>query len=291
MKEGILRLDSRNRRRINNCPCGKSNKDGKFVPYIGYVKFGFCHSCGENFLPNKTENWASRAWRPKLNEPIEYIPKKLFDESFSLPGESNFTYCLKNLFGNENVKHLINEYKIGQSDAWPGATVFWYIDAENKIRDGKIMLYCKQTLNRIKEPRNYITWVHTKERLLNTSIESVLFGEHLLEKYPEKRIAIVESEKSAVVASLFFPDFIWLATGGLGNLSAYKLKGLRRRYITLFPDLGAYGNWLQKTKQFDKSFKIHVDDFLERNANALERSNKYDLADYLLKFNLKDFKK
>ena len=40
------------------CLCGKSNKDGKFVPWMntetGNVlsEFGYCHSCDEQFFPN-----------------------------------------------------------------------------------------------------------------------------------------------------------------------------------------------------------------------------------------------
>ena len=36
---------------VKHCPCGKSNKDGKFVPYIEYENKGYCHGCGETFLP------------------------------------------------------------------------------------------------------------------------------------------------------------------------------------------------------------------------------------------------
>lgn len=41
-----------------------------------------------------------------------------------------------------------------------------------------------------------------------------LFGEHLLKKYPNKTVALVESEKTAIICSALMPDYIWLATGG-----------------------------------------------------------------------------
>ena len=50
MNEQSYILDKK-RFRVKHCPCGKDNKDGKFVPYVGYENKGYCHSCGEIFLP------------------------------------------------------------------------------------------------------------------------------------------------------------------------------------------------------------------------------------------------
>lgn len=41
-----------------------------------------------------------------------------------------------------------------------------------------------------------------------------LFGEHLLPLYPDKPVALVESEKTAVICSGLMPRFLWRATGG-----------------------------------------------------------------------------
>jgi hypothetical protein len=53
-----LKFD-KNRFRVKFCPCSKDNKDGKFVPYVGFENKGYCHSCGETFLPElpKAEQW------------------------------------------------------------------------------------------------------------------------------------------------------------------------------------------------------------------------------------------
>jgi hypothetical protein len=53
-----LKLNSKERFKIETCPCGKSNKDGKFVPFEGHTKFGFCHSCSETILPNDLSTFA-----------------------------------------------------------------------------------------------------------------------------------------------------------------------------------------------------------------------------------------
>ena len=80
-----------------------------------------------------------------------------------------------------------------------------------------------------------------------------------------------------------------MATGGIGNLSYSKLKALIGRKIILFPDLCAYDKWLQIVEPLDKWFKITVSDYLEKNASAYEKLEKYDLADYLLTLDKSDF--
>ena len=58
--EPLLKLElDKKRFRVKHCPCGKDNKDGKFVPYVGHENKGYCHSCGETFLPElpKVEQW------------------------------------------------------------------------------------------------------------------------------------------------------------------------------------------------------------------------------------------
>jgi hypothetical protein len=56
--------------------------------------------------------------------------------------------------------------------------------------------------------------VENTGRLLPPEFESrqCLFGEHLLID-KTKPVAIVESEKTAVIASAYKPEFIWFAMG------------------------------------------------------------------------------
>jgi|GEM_PF-4683846 len=59
-------------------------------------------------------------------------------------------------------------------------------------------------------------------------------------------IGVVESEKTAVIASIFFEDYVWIATGGCMNLRFHELLRLAgRRQITLFPDSTHYSTWSQ----------------------------------------------
>jgi hypothetical protein len=87
---------------------------------------------------------------------------------------------LIDLFGAEIVSELVNSYFIATSKLWKGATVFWQIDAEGKIRTGKIMLYNPTTGKRVKEPFNHISWVHKALKEPEYELKQCLFGEHLI---------------------------------------------------------------------------------------------------------------
>ena len=77
---------------------------------------------------------------------------------------------------------------------------------------------------------------------------------HLLNSDKNKSIALVESEKSAIIASIAFPEFIWMATGGLMNLKYDLLKPLAGRRVILFPDAGCYDIWNEKVKDYLRIF-------------------------------------
>ena len=46
-----------------------------------------------------------------------------------------------------------------------------------------------------------------------------LLGKYLLPLFPEKPVALVESEKTAIICAGLIPKFIWLATGGKSQRS------------------------------------------------------------------------
>jgi hypothetical protein len=276
-------IEEQERFKIETCPCGKSNKDGKFVPFEGYKKFGFCHSCAKTIFPEESKLAEVDFIVPIRSKPEPlYIPMHYLIKSIRRFDNNKFLHFLQVTFGIEKTNKVIEMYKIGDAKTWFGSTIFWQIDKNNNVRTGKIMLYNKNNGKRVKKPYEHINWVHSKLNIANDKIDKCFFGEHLLNHFPDKTIAIVESEKTAIIASFFFPNLIWMATGGISNLSYSKLKSLIGRKIILFPDLCAYDKWLQIIQPLDKWFKITVSDYLEKNASSEEKLQKYDLADYLL---------
>lgn len=98
------------------------------------------------------------------------------------------------------------------------------------------------------------TTVHKLMNLGDNLPPQCLFGEHLLPDYPDMTVAIVESEKTAMIASGVFGDCITLACGGCGNLTATMCEPLRGRDVVLFPDNGKFNEWREKGKQMRHLF-------------------------------------
>jgi hypothetical protein len=188
---------------------------------------------------------------------------------------------------------LIARYHIGTSDHWSGATIFWQIDKRGNIRSGKIMLYNPNTGRRVKEPINHITWVHKVLKLKDFELQQCLFGEHLLKLYPDMSVGIVESEKTAVVASVYLPQFIWLAVGSCNDLNEAKCRPLEGRKVFLFPDLNGFEKWNVKSRELSLKIpgsRFVISDLLEKQGTEAERSQGLDLADYLVRCDRQLFK-
>ena len=81
---------------------------------------------------------------------------------------------------------------------------------------------------------------------------------------PLPPVAQVEAEKTAVICSAVFPEFLWLATGGFSQFND-RLNILRGRKVVAFPDLGGYDKWVAKVRNYPK-LDITVSDYLERIA-------------------------
>lgn len=253
-------------------------------------------NCGYHYTPkqyfqdnninieNKYFAPRSRTVQPSKPKSISSINNSIFKKSLQGYGKNSFVNFLIKRFGTETTTKAIERYFLGTSKHWNGSTIFWQIDIKGRIRTGKIMLYGAESGKRIKEPFNHIHWVHSLLKIEAYVLEQCFFGEHLL-KDKIKPIAIVESEKTAIICSMYLADFIWLAVGSLTNLNKSKCDVLRGRNVVLFPDLNGFEKWSVKAKEF--GFK--VSDLLERKATNEQKAKGLDIADYLLNFDIKDF--
>lgn len=75
-----------------------------------------------------------------------------------------------------------------------------------------------------------------------------LFGCHLLPRYPQAVVNVVESEKTALIMATRYGDFdkqLWLACGGLNFLKLDMLQPLvdQGRTVWLWPDKDGASNW------------------------------------------------
>lgn len=221
--------------------------------------------------------------RPAPVEP-SYISSAIVEASLSHYDKNPLYRYLCGVFGTEETVRLFNLYRIGTSAKWGGSTIFWQTDETGKVHTGKIMLYDSSTGRRVKEPQAYVSWAHSELRLPNFHLQQCLFGQHLLPLHPDRTVFIVESEKTAVIASHYMPDVLWLATGGKnGCFNSQTIDALRGRDVILLPDLGATDAWRDKLPMLRPVCRsVAVSTMLEDMATDEQRSQGLDIADFLL---------
>jgi hypothetical protein len=258
-------------------------------------------ACGYHYPPRDyfAGNKPVNSSQPVAAKPFDTLPRHLVDDTTKEYERNNFVQFLTRCFDERTAMRLAGLYKIGTSKHWPGATIFWQIDADDRIRTGKVMLYNRTDGHRVKQPFNHVTWSHTllspKSKVASpkSGIDSGLqtqdfrlkqcfFGEHLLKTDPYKTVAIAESEKTAIICTNFYPKYIWLAAGSMEGLSREKCKVLKDRRVILFPDVNGYGKWRMKAREMNLRYvasRFSVDDTLERVASDEERARGIDMAD------------
>lgn len=270
-------------------------KESKLTYQTNEYKYFGADNCPVVFTPGKQPK------EPPVIKPTDYIPANLFKASLQEYDRNNFVKYLTGLFGLEITNQLITRYFIGTSkhkhinkefpghQSESGSCIFWEIDTNGKIRTGKIMLYNPETGKRVKQPFNHVSWVHNWINQPKYELLQCFFGEHLLQD-KTMPVAIVESEKTAIIASVYLPRFIWLAAGMKGGLNIDKCSILKGRNVTLFPDIKAYSDWTKKANKLSDIARVRVSDLLESKASPAEREQGLDIADYLIRFDWQQFR-
>lgn len=223
-------------------------------------KYGKCdrvNNCGHEFFP-----WQDVGFIHPDTNTAKQISSIQIEQKFV--GYTNFTATqsgfesntllewLVERFDPVVVNMLVKEYKVGSIG--DGDTVFWQINQEGKVCNGIRYTYLSNGHRDKSRPPSYL---YTAQHGYNTC----LFGEHLLGKYAKDNIvAIVESEKTAIIGSAFYPEFIWLASNGSNGLSNRKIQVLRERKVMLVPDLDKAGrSSFQKSKDNLEAIGCKVD--------------------------------
>ena len=270
------------------CPsCGRRKCFTRYIDqttgkYIG-ESCGKCdhdNSCGYHYSPRQYFHDHPTAERPKSKscKPTPPPPPKpLCTMSMdyvvrSRSHESEFMKWFAIVSPTDALKRVYDDYLIGATK--DHGVIFWQIDIEQRVRSGKIMHYAADG-HRKGNP----TWTHASliyNRLMSDdwTLSQCFFGEHLL-KDSKKTVCVVESEKTALVCSAFYPQFTWIATGGCAQLTVEKCRVLRGRKVIVYPDSGKYEEWaakMKKTEGIDYSI-----------VSALERyPGNTDIADIII---------
>lgn len=290
------------------CPaCGGKHCFTRYVDENGellHESVGRCDhesSCGYHYTPKEyfqDHPQTATEWKPDINYkpyqkprpeptlPLCTIQQLYVNHSLKLDYDSNLTLFLKTIIKQSALDAVLQDYKVGVTKNRD--TIYFQIDTQNRCRTGKIMKYDRTTGHRIKDDAtsNKITWVHsilkTQGKLPSEwTLSQCLFGEHLLPKYPDKIIALVESEKTAIICATLMSKYLWIATGGKSQLSETRLAVLKGRKVIAFPDVDAYGYWKEKLS-FIIGLSVTVSDYLERTATQEERDAHIDIADRLM---------
>ncbi|GJM61176.1 DUF6371 domain-containing protein [Persicobacter diffluens] len=286
------------------CPsCGKK---AKFVRYYNFEKdeylpeqYGRCdrqESCGYHLIPEKSF-WIKKPDPPILKRAAnEETPKKFIPKPkhtlpthlchSSLHGQDNFTKGIQQLFGNRAAQKVLNNFLIGTSPLWQGATIFWQMDADLRLKAGKVMQY-GQDLKRVKtNGHSRINWVHSllkKEDKLNPNfeLEQCFFGEHQLHQIgTHDEIVITESAKNAVLGWLWMPQYIWLSSEGANGLKIEKCSPLLGRTVYLLPDFSEQcrADWYEKGHEIAQH--LHINFRLLQIGETINDGS--DIADLIL---------
>jgi hypothetical protein len=275
------------------CP---SCKKKRFVRYIEIATkklapshFGKCDradNCGYiNYPTEWGGNFSTIHVKKEVKTYNHYLPIALIQPTLKLYQQNNFVQYLYSKFAESEVKNAITTYKIGTATTFKSATLFWLVDIEQKLRSGKIMQFDKYSGKRVRQPKVKIDWVHSqlkRKNILpkNFRLKQCLFGEHLVNHFKKcnKKIAITESEKSAIIMSIIFPKYLWLACGSNDEIKLSKLLAIKSRDIILYPDKSCFAQWQSKANELNElGFHIVVSGLLE----TIDIENGADLVDLL----------
>ena len=276
-----IRKFERNRYIANAyCPCGRSNRSGKFATEKGFagLPVGHCFSCDKDYWNENTNIQVSTSDRQTVE--INYCNHywEEMSKTFDANLESSFAKYLVKMFGEDEAAEVVERYLLGNIK---GDVIFWQVDREDNVRAGKVIAYDTNG-KRKKYSNSGNLWMHKKGEC---QLRQCFFGDHLIPDN-DKPIAIVESAKSACIMSIKNPDYIWLSAESLGGLSLEKCESVKEFDVTLYPDQGAYDQWNEKAKAYD----FQISKYCEFWYKAGIIKAKDDIADYYLtKHSLSDY--
>lgn len=276
--------------------CPKCGRKKCFTMYLDEnntpagEQYGICDhvkECGYRLYPTGTINNSDL-------EPVIVAKKEAFfydtetASAFNIKKyENGLIRFLLTKFQKSELEQILNNYFIGSVN---DGIIFWQIDENYKIHRGKIMWYNPDGhRTKVKDQTGgeyakiSMMWKFLNRKQENEP-EMCYFGQHLTSLYPDKPVAIVESEKTCLIGSLIEPDFNWIATLSINNFQSYRLNFLKnfKNYVFVFPDRDGYPAWKEKTAQILNlmpGLRISVNDFILEYGKEKE-----DLADVFLRF-------
>lgn len=220
---------------------------------------------------------------PKVQEYLDCMMERCLQ--MHIPNNTLMDY-LYNMTSKEKAEAVFDLYLIGSTKK--REVIYWQVDRYKRVRTGKIMDYNRD--GHRKKEKN-ATWVHcqdfarleTKEQLA----PQCLFGEHLIGNLianPPKDgkkivIGLVEAEKTAIIASIYYPEVIWVATGSKYNFTEKMLEVIKPFDVAVYPDTDALDEWRQKMEALKRNgYHLYMPPQYEALCEKY-REKKWDLVD------------
>lgn len=294
---------------------GRCDRESNCGYYLNPYTDGYAKAIWEQEQGNKT-SWKPKRLKPSkkpLNKPKSvFIPLEVFNRTRSGNKQNVFIQNLLHRvpfpFDIQDIEKVTSLYLLGtvQDGYRSGAITFPFIDINDNVRTIQVKQFdennhttgtdflhsmIEKQHTRKKEPLP--VWLEAYKK--NDTMVSCLFGEHLLSRYPQSPVALVEAPKTAIYGTLYFgfpeqpTNMLWLAVYNLSSLNLDKCKALKGRDVYLFPDLSKNGKafelWSNKAKEIQKQLQgtyFQVSDLLEQLATDQDKEQGKDIADYLI---------
>ena len=285
----------------NRCHCFSCGRGGSVIDFVmqqeGWTfkeacqwlssEYGISTTSSDNRFPRTSMKPKSKP-KEQVTEPdYTYIPVTMLDELVSI--ENSLCRCLISMFTPECIESIVEEYRIGRysMNGHDDCTVFPNIDIEGRICNLKVQDYDSDPVSpRFGHSYNgscyWLGSIWSRQGRLPadaTFRSSCLFGEHLLRRYPDVLVVLVESPKNALFGTAAYPEMLWLAVGNKGMLKREVLQPLRGRDIIVIPDADAVDEWSAAIATMTDLANFTVSDFCRRVAP--KDDPKFDIADYL----------
>ncbi|WP_322970698.1 DUF6371 domain-containing protein [Faecalibacter sp. LW9] len=268
----------------------KNIETNEYLPY----EYGICNrliKCGYKKYPSQNINTILENNVDNQLQVIEYLDQDILNDFENSNFKNPLFTFLKSYFDEIKVQKIFELYQVKTEKYYENyLTIFPQFDQDFNLRALKKMRYNSQTGKRNK---SFFQWYNPNKNYL----KQCLFGLHLINHptYLKSKIVIVESEKTAIIGMLYFDQYLFLASGGMMNLTTEKLYQLNGKEIILMPDLSpintknsAFNYWKNKAEKIAKEVNcsISISTLLEDLGSVSQKENQYDLGDFIIE-NLK----
>lgn len=234
---------------------------------------------------------------PERRFAIRHISQKQLESTEKALRETTLYKWMHGLFGDE-VDLICRQYHVGGCEYWPTehgkASSFPLINICGNIVDCQLSPFNPNghgISNGKRKVKSYALY-----QLLQKWIKQGLypddattqelrdkwpyFGEHLLPGRPLDEVAICEAPKTALLGTLLFPQFVWIAAMNKSLFTQGKLDNsiLLGRKISLFPDKDGISEWTDTAKRMaGEGYDIGIYDL----SKIYECEEHDDLADII----------